>query len=71
MKPTETPDLEALKYPIGKFMMPDKFDSSDIEEWIEIISSFPAQLKKAISGSMCWLSMPGIATIISRILNRR
>jgi hypothetical protein len=30
--------------------MPDKFDSSDIEEWIEIISSFPAQLKKAISG---------------------
>jgi len=56
MKPTEKPDLEALKFPIGKFVMPDKYDSSDIEEWSGIISSFPQKLKSVLAG----LSQPDL-----------
>jgi hypothetical protein len=49
MNPLQTPDLEALKYPIGKFVMPDKFDASDVEEWVGILQGFPARLAQAVT----------------------
>jgi hypothetical protein len=50
MDTVNTSSVEALKYPIGKFRMPDTFGSAEILEWNGIITSFPAILKKEISG---------------------
>jgi len=37
-------DLEKLKYPIGKFVKPQKLDSTTINKWIGDIENFPEQL---------------------------
>ncbi|PIE49189.1 MAG: metal-dependent hydrolase [Flavobacteriales bacterium] len=42
--------IEQLKYPIGKVELPSPITSSHICKWIEIIESFPKQLKKIVSG---------------------
>ncbi|KAF2326246.1 YfiT family bacillithiol transferase [Flavobacterium daemonense] len=39
-------DLEKLKYPIGKFVIPDNYSSEYILNKIEEIASFPERLKK-------------------------
>jgi len=40
-------DLEQLKYPIGKFTMPEIFDERQIEIWISEIEALPNQIKQA------------------------
>ncbi|RDC56829.1 putative metal-dependent hydrolase [Pedobacter chinensis] len=40
-------DLEQLKYPIGKFSMPDIFSEHQAEIWISEIEALPEQIKKA------------------------
>lgn len=40
-------DIEKLRYPIGKFAMPDTADSSLISKWIAEIESFPSKVKNA------------------------
>lgn len=42
-------DLEFLKYPIGKFVLPGKVTSDHLEEAIVQIRSFPANLFTAVS----------------------
>lgn len=41
-------DLYALKYPVGKFQMPEHLDEAQINQWIEEIDSFPEQLNDLI-----------------------
>lgn len=41
-------DLEALKYPIGKFNPPAEITAAHVEAWIEDLSSLPQQLITAI-----------------------
>lgn len=36
---------EDLRYPIGKFKVPDVVETESIEEWIETIEKFPTRLK--------------------------
>jgi hypothetical protein len=38
-------NIEQMKYPIGKFKMPDIVTSEEIEKFILVIESFPARLK--------------------------
>lgn len=38
-------NIEALKFPIGKFKEPIEIDQSIINEWIKIIKDFPEKLK--------------------------
>lgn len=40
-------DTEQLKYPIGKFSMPEEFTPESINEFITVIENFPEQLKNA------------------------
>ncbi len=40
-------DIEQLKYPIGKFIMPEIFDQKQADAWISEIEALPGQLKKA------------------------
>nr|WP_199157798.1 putative metal-dependent hydrolase [Pedobacter sp. ASV2] len=40
-------DLEKLKYPIGKFIMPEIFDERQMESWISEIEALPEQIKQA------------------------
>jgi hypothetical protein len=42
------PDLEKLKYPIGKFSWPATVSASDILKAIESIAKFPAQIRNAV-----------------------
>ena len=42
-------DIEFLKYPIGKFKLPDVVTTKVIEEAVGEIKSFPADLFKAVS----------------------
>jgi hypothetical protein len=46
----ETIALEELKYPAGKFKMPESFTDQDIKERINIIQDLPALLSKEVSG---------------------
>lgn len=41
-------DLEKLKYPIGKFHIPEEYTSEFILDKIEQIASFPERLKKEV-----------------------
>lgn len=40
-------DLEQLKYPIGKFVMPEVFDERQVNAWISEIEALPEQIKNA------------------------
>ncbi|MDN3586578.1 putative metal-dependent hydrolase [Pedobacter aquatilis] len=40
-------DLEQLKYPIGKFTMPEIFDEQQIKIWISEIEALPNQIKNS------------------------
>lgn len=42
-------DIEFLKYPIGKFKLPESINPEAIQEAIAIIKSFPANLFTAVS----------------------
>ncbi|OOG70771.1 metal-dependent hydrolase [Algoriphagus sp. A40] len=42
-------DIEFLKYPIGKFKMPELVSNDNILDAISIIKSFPAQIFAAVS----------------------
>lgn len=39
-------DTEQLRYPVGKFKIPDDYSSVLLNEWIEDIESFPEKLRK-------------------------
>jgi len=41
-------DLEKLKYPIGKFVMPENFDQDQASTWISEIEDLPVQIKNAV-----------------------
>jgi hypothetical protein len=41
--------LQALRYPIGKYQPPATIDAATRERWINTIESLPAQLREAIS----------------------
>lgn len=45
---TEKMDIEALKFPIGKFEKPADITKSDLEKWMYDIATFPARLKEAV-----------------------
>lgn len=40
--------IETLKYPIGRFKVPEKIDQELLENWIEIIQNFPVKLKQEV-----------------------
>lgn len=42
-------DIEFLKYPIGKFQLPETIDSASIEEAIQTLKSFPSLVFTAVS----------------------
>ena len=42
-------ELEKLRYPIGKFIVPQTYSNNYILEKIETIASFPERLKKEVS----------------------
>jgi hypothetical protein len=39
-------NLEKLKFPIGKFLIPVSISENDIKSWIEVIENFPSNIKK-------------------------
>ncbi|MCU0431461.1 MAG: putative metal-dependent hydrolase [Cytophagaceae bacterium] len=43
-------DLEQLKFPIGKFVKPDRISSAHRDSWMEDIASFPSRLEASIKG---------------------
>lgn len=46
----EEQELFDLKYPIGKFIVPETIKHDLIESGIAVLASFPAMLEKAVSG---------------------
>jgi hypothetical protein len=43
-------DIEALKYPIGKFQRPNGHTSSFLPQWLEVIKTFPAKMRNELTG---------------------
>ncbi len=43
-------NIEQLKYPIGKFQIPESVSPQDISNWISIIESAPTQIEAAVEG---------------------
>ena len=41
-------ELEKLRYPIGRFAIPDVIDKSLLNDWIKTIADFPARLKSEV-----------------------
>ena len=42
-------DLDSLRYPIGKFVVPDSYPKKNLESWIQQISMLPKQLYTEVS----------------------
>jgi hypothetical protein len=42
-------ELEKLKYPIGRFAIPDVIDRQLLNDWIRTIADFPARLKAEVN----------------------
>lgn len=43
-------ELERLKYPIGRFAMPDRVEAEQRRAWIDAIAAQPAALREAVAG---------------------
>lgn len=41
-------ELEKLRYPIGRFAIPDVINKSLLNDWIKTIADFPARLKSEV-----------------------
>ncbi len=41
-------NLENLKYPIGKFVVPNQITKAHVREWIHIIEAFPESLQNTV-----------------------
>jgi len=41
-------NLEKLRYPVGRFIVPKSYSENDIKTWIETISNFPFLLRKEV-----------------------
>ncbi|MDQ1151423.1 YfiT family bacillithiol transferase [Sphingobacterium zeae] len=41
-------ELEKLRYPIGRFAIPDAIDHTLLNDWIKTITDFPARLKSEV-----------------------
>ncbi|MBL7917692.1 MAG: metal-dependent hydrolase, partial [Bacteroidia bacterium] len=41
-------NIEALRFPIGKYVKPEKFTNEIIQQYLDDISSFPERLKKEV-----------------------
>lgn len=42
--------LEKLRYPIGKFELPDKITKGHLDSWVDVLTEFPSKLGKLVSG---------------------
>ncbi len=42
-------NIEKLKYPIGKFIIPKRITEDHINKWIDIIANFPINISKEIN----------------------
>jgi len=49
MTTREIKELELLKYPIGKFEVPEVITSEEIKKWITDINELPIKLNKAVT----------------------
>src|SRR5262245_41267520 len=47
---TQTPDLEQLKYPVGRVNLEANPSSKSIAAWIQILTELPAQMRSATAG---------------------
>ncbi|MGB3064458.1 YfiT family bacillithiol transferase [Sphingobacterium thalpophilum] len=43
-------ELEKLRYPIGRFAVPDYIDTQLLQDWIKTIANFPTRIKSEVSG---------------------
>lgn len=43
-----TDNIEALKYPIGKYQRPDSYDMNKLNEWISVLETLPSWLDTCI-----------------------
>jgi hypothetical protein len=41
-------DLEQLRYPIGRFRLPDNISGDDMDHWISVLENFPARLEQLV-----------------------
>lgn len=59
----EAQQLEKLKYPVGKFSIPEAINKSLIESWIDDIADFPEQTAMLVStlstNELKWIYRPG------------
>ncbi len=46
----ETPDLETLRYPIGKFKNQPEFSPPEVQGFVQDIAHLPGQLRRAVAG---------------------
>jgi len=48
MEKIATPELETLRYPIGKFKPPVHIENDDIKRWIDYLKGFPQQMRSEV-----------------------
>lgn len=44
------PDLEALRYPIGRYTAPDPITEAHVDAWIDQLARLPGELREAVDG---------------------
>jgi hypothetical protein len=49
MEKIAVPDLELLRYPIGKFKSPVSISNDDIKRWIDYLKIFPQKMRDAVT----------------------
>ena len=48
-RPMQAKELEKLKYPIGQFDCPEIISQIDIDNWIDVLETFPNKLSVLVS----------------------
>ena len=46
----ENEQLEKLRYPIGKYQVPDTITEEHLQTWISVLEELPKRLEKAVAG---------------------
>lgn len=45
----QTPDVDSLRYPIGKFAAPDKMTDALLATWTDDIAQLPTRIRRAVA----------------------
>ena len=70
MTTTSDPKLESLRFPIGRFKVPETISAAERAQFIEEVAAAPAAMRAAVKGLSAAGSLPAVSATASATWRR-